>query len=84
MRWVPSGLPAWVADLARAIDGAFVSSRPARPVRVPAIEAAALTPEVAARDPYGLAIDKTNGKLVLARPDGAGGYEWVNADGSAL
>lgn len=84
MKWLPAGLPAWASDLARALDQNFAPLRPARPVRVPAIAAADLTAATAARDPYGLAIDQTNAKLVIAVPDGAGAYEWVNADGSAL
>jgi len=84
VNWAPTGLPKPLLDLARAVEATFAPLRPKNPPRLPQIAAADLTAGLAARHPYAMAIDSTNGKLVISRPDGAGGYEWVNADGSAL
>lgn len=84
MNWLPAGLPEPFQRLARALEGHFQPLRPVRPVKLPAIPAADLTATTAARDPYSVAIDKTNDRLVISVPDGAGAYEWVQSDGSAL
>lgn len=83
-QWAPAGLPPQLLQLVRAIEATFAPRLPDNPPRLPAIDATNLTADLAGRNPYSLAIDRTNGKLVIAVPDGAGAYEWRNADGSAL
>lgn len=83
-QWYPTDLPQPILQLVRAIENTFVPRLPKNPVRLPPIAAVDLTADLASRNPYGLAVNSTNGKVVLAVPDGAGAYVWRNADGTAL
>lgn len=83
MNWLPAGLPDWVPSLARALDRQFAPRIPDNPVRLPGVAAADLTAALAARHPYGAAINTDTGRpaySVLV----SGAWAWRYADGSAL
>lgn len=83
MRWLPAGLPAWVADLARAIDARFQPRQPDTPTRLKAFAAAELTDAHAARHPHSVAINSTTGQVVISVLV-ASTWTWRKFDGSAL
>jgi hypothetical protein len=83
VRWLPSGLPSWVADLARAIDGRFQQRLPDAPTRLKAHVGVELTDAHAARNPHSVAINETTGQLVISVLV-AGAWTWRKYDGSAL
>lgn len=83
MKWLPAGLPAWVADLARAIDGRFQPKQPDAPTRLKAYPQTDLTSAHAERNPHSLAINTTTNQLVIAVLV-AGAWTWRKYDGAAL
>lgn len=83
MKWLPAGLPAWVSDLARALDKQFAPRFPDQPPRLKAFAATDLTAALAERNPYGVAIDSTNNRLVISVLV-AGVWTWRRWDGTAL
>lgn len=85
MNWAPAGIPDWAVRLAGAIEKRFAPRFPDRPVRLPGYAQDELTAALAQREPYGLAINTTTGKVVRSALNGGGtAFEWMNADGSAL
>lgn len=82
-RWLPQGLPPWVAEFARALEKQFAPRLPLDPARLPAIAQADLTDAHAARNPYGVCINTDKGALAVSVLV-AGVWTWRDWDGTAL